>query len=259
MAVGRGRPGGSHFPPVAPTAGSACRDRWMGWAGLNPVRLHAVKRDHAVSGNSRFVTRPGRGAGYRRRLCRIVTGLRPCSGAVANARDRPRVLLVVSVALAGTDPRTGVVRALPWAGRQADSGPGLWFARDAHTAFHRESAALRASVAQLPPAESRARRWGHRGSGRCGHGGVGASPGRARPGRCGSDNYCGACLYRLQRRGLRSRGGERVHAGARGRRGVNAPGSRPSEPQPTACRRGSRAEGDVIQRLSAQHHPRRTT
>ena len=105
-------------------------DRWRrlppraaaitGWAGLarDPAGLHPVERGHPLSGYRRAVARAGRGAGDRRRLCRTCAGMRPCPGVVADACDRPDLVLVVSVALAGAGARTGIAGPPVGAGRR---------------------------------------------------------------------------------------------------------------------------------------------
>ena len=124
-----------------------------GWAGLaaDPAGLQLIEPDHAVSGYRRAVARAGRGAGDRRRLCHTLAGMRPRPGSVADARDRPGVVLVVSVALAGAGARTGIAGPPARAGRQVGGGPGLRRAGGAHPAFHREPAAIRRSVAPVCP------------------------------------------------------------------------------------------------------------
>ena len=151
LAVGRRRPGGPHGRPVAPTTGTSCRDRRMGRAGADPAGLHPVEPDHALSGYRRAVARAGRGAGDRRRLRHTFAGMRTRPGIVADARDRPDVLLVVSVALAGAAARTAVAGPPAGAGRQAGRGPALRRAGRAHPAFHREPAAIRRSDAPVCP------------------------------------------------------------------------------------------------------------
>ena len=74
------------------------------------------------------------------------------AGVVADARDRPGVVLVVSVALAGAGARTGAAGPPAGAGRQAGSGPGLRRAGRAHPAFHREPAAIRRADTPFCPA-----------------------------------------------------------------------------------------------------------
>ena len=74
-----------------------------GWAGLALILLACTRlsADHALSGYRRAVAGAGRRAGDRRGLCHACPGMRPHAGVAADAGDRPGVLLVVSVALAG--------------------------------------------------------------------------------------------------------------------------------------------------------------
>ena len=65
-------------------------------------------------------------------------------------------------------------------------------------------------------------------------------PGRARRAGCGADHHCGACPRGLRHGRLRRGGAARVRPGAGRGRGIRRPESRPVEPEPATCRRGSR-------------------
>ena len=118
----------------------------MGRAGPDPAGLHLVEHEHPVSGYRRAAARCGHRAGDRRRLCRTCSRRRARPGIVADARDRPDVLLVVPVALAGADVRPAPAGPPAGAGRQAGSGPDLRRAGRAHPASPREPVAIRRPV-----------------------------------------------------------------------------------------------------------------
>ena len=186
--------------PSPPASGAdyrhGCRAHGMGRAGPDRGGLQPIQPDHALSGDRRTGAGAGRGAGDRRRLCRAVSRMRPRPGVAAHAGDRPGVLLVVSVALAGAAVRTALAGSPARAGRPAGSGPPLRRAGRSHPASPREPVAIRRSPAPLSPRKSRAGRFRHRGRGLRGRGAaaIGAHPGRARRARCAAGRHRGTDL-----------------------------------------------------------------
>ena len=130
LAVGRS----AAWWPSRPASGADCRHEpaaIAGWAGLALILLACTELSaaHALSGYRRAVAHGGRGAGDRRRLCHPDSRMRPSPGVVADACDRPDLLLVVPVALAGAVAGTGVAGPPAGVGRQAGSGsrfPAGW-------------------------------------------------------------------------------------------------------------------------------------
>ena len=124
-----------------------------GWAGLALILLACTQLSATTlyPGIAALLPAARRGAGDRRRLCRTCAGMRPRAGIVADAGDRPDLLLVVSVALAGAGARTGIAGPPAGAGRQAGSGAALRRAGGAHPAFHREPVAVRRSACAALP------------------------------------------------------------------------------------------------------------
>ncbi len=127
-------------------------DRGMDWAGPDPAGLHPLQHGRRyIQVSAALLPTAGCGAGDRRWLWRTCPGMRPRAGVVADARDRPDLLLVVSVALAGAGTRTTIDWPPAGAGRQVGGGAGVRRAGGAHLAFHREPAALRRSGSPVSP------------------------------------------------------------------------------------------------------------
>ena len=114
-------PGPGSWPPAAwwpsrPANGAGFR-HWLprsrdGRSSPDPAGLHPIGHDHALSGYRRAVARAGHGAGDRRGLCRTFSGMRPRPGISVDASGRSGVVLVVSLALAGTAGSVHIRRPL---------------------------------------------------------------------------------------------------------------------------------------------------
>ena len=125
-----------------------------GWAGLAVILLACTQLSATTPYPGTAALLPVLGAALviGAGCATPVAGMRPRPGIAADARDRPGVVLVVSVALAGAGARTAVAGPSARAGRQAGSGPGLRRAGRAHTALHREPPAIRRSLAPVSAA-----------------------------------------------------------------------------------------------------------
>ena len=186
---------------VALTAGQwrrlpplARRDHRMGRAGGGPAGLQLFERTTPYPGIAALLPALGTALVIGAGCADTFAGMRSHAGGVADAGDRPGVVLVVSVALAGAGARTVIAGPPAGAARQVGSGPGFWRAGVAHTASHREPAAIHRSGAPLRPGQSCAGRYRHRGRGlcRCGAAGMGACPGRTRRTSSSADYHRGA-------------------------------------------------------------------
>ena len=147
------------------------------------LACNQLSADHALSRYRRTVTHPGRGAGHRRWLRHTGSGMRTSPGLAADASDRPHLLLVVSVALAGADIRTARAGPLTGVGRQADRGTAVSAGLAVLTLrFVENPLRFAAKIRNSPWRSLGAGRCGHRGRGLCGRSaaGRGAHAGRAR-------------------------------------------------------------------------------
>ena len=153
-----------------------------GWAGLGLIVLACIWFTAATPfpGTAALLPTARRGAGDRRRLRHTFAGLRAVPEHVADARDRPHLLLLVFVALAGVGARTSITGSPAGTGRTDHRGPAGRRAGVADPALSRKPAALRPEDPQLAVAQPRARCPGHRDCGLCR---PRASEGRAHPGR----------------------------------------------------------------------------
>ena len=261
LAASRRWCGGSHGRPVAPTTGTAGRDRGMGRSGGDPARLHPVEHHHTLSGYRRTAARARHRAGDRRgrhRACPLGVG---------------RVLALPPMRALGRVSYSWylwhwpvLVLAAPLVGHPL----GLT-ARLATVVISCGLAVLTLRFIENPlrfaPSVRRS------GTRSLALGGVAtavavcvgvallvvdARPGRARPRGSRTDRDCGTRPHGLQHRCLRRGGAARIRPGTDRSRRIRRAKSRTVEPQPAPCRCGTRRCGLGTQRLHAQSFPSRT-
>ena len=214
-----------------------------GWAGLALILLACIwfTPTTPYPGTAALLPTAGRGAGDRRRLCHTLAGLRALPGHVADARDRPHLLLVVSVALAGAGARPGVAGPPAGAGRPARRGPAVRRAgRGSPCVSSKTRCASRPDPQLRPGAVSALGARRHRDRGLCGPGAAesGAHPGRARRAGYAADLHRSAVPRRA--RDIDAYDAAVQHAFAQVQAAVAASADLkavPSNLDPAACRR----------------------
>ena len=189
LGAGRGWPGGTFDPAVAPATAAIRCDRRMGRAGADLVDLHPARPGYPVPRHGGAAAGAGHRAGDRRRLCHPRVGSGSCVVPSDDARGRPDLVFVVSVALAGAATDAAVAGRTSRPAERAGRNRGLRRAGADHHApgrkprpVHRRSA----PVGEGQPGSGRRRQ---RGRGvrvpAAAHGDAGA--GRSRHGRPGGE------------------------------------------------------------------------
>ena len=163
LGAGGRWPGGPFNPAMAPATAVTRGGRRMGRVGADPADLHPVRPGHPLPRDRGAAARAWHRAGDRRRLCHRPPGSRSRVVPAGDARDRPSVVLVVSVALAGAATDAAVAGRSHRPAGAAGRNPGLRRTRRDHDAPDRKSQSVRrhpAPVGEGQPGAGRGRQRG---------------------------------------------------------------------------------------------------
>ena len=223
----------------------ACRGRRMGRARRDPAGLHPLGTGHRLSGHRRAVAGAGHRAGDRRRLCRHrASGSRARPRIAADAGRRAGVVFLVSVALAGAAADADVLGHR--AGLAAALAASLISGGLAVLTLRLIENPLRFAASDTPLGRGAVWRWAvpsprsrSAWAWRCWW----WCPSRSAAGRRlrAADDHRRASPHGPRRRPVRRRGASRRSRKCQAAVAASAePESRSVEPDPAACRRGSR-------------------
>ncbi|ETZ64780.1 putative acyltransferase 3 [Mycobacterium sp. MAC_080597_8934] len=149
LGAGGRRPGGPVDPAVAPAVAANGVDRRLGRSGIDPADLHPAQRPYPVSRHRGAAAGAGHRADHRwrRRHRRARAG--PAAVPPGDARDRPDLLFLVPVALAGAVADARAARRARGAAGPAERDGGVGRIGRAHPASGGESRPLRRRAALL--------------------------------------------------------------------------------------------------------------